>query len=201
MKITTVFDTETTGFVKQNLSPGHPDQPYLVQLAAQQFHDRRLVAEVSLICIPEFKGVVAEIPEHATNVHRIDDALVASVGVSYKVALPIFNNMLRKSDRLIAHNMDFDYLVMLANYSRISADQDILRRIPKGCTMKGGNVVDSMKIPNKNKRGFKWPNLDEAYKKLVDPAGFGDAHNAMADVRAAVAVLWALEDKGVDVAA
>ena len=60
------------------------------------------------------------------------------------------------------------------------------------CTMRIATNV--LKIPGP--RGFKWPTLQEAYKRLVDPAGFEGAHDAITDVKACAAVFYALEDGG-----
>ncbi len=47
------FDTETTGLFSDRLPIDHPDQPYIVQLAAQLCHDDgRPVAGFSLIVDP-----------------------------------------------------------------------------------------------------------------------------------------------------
>lgn len=46
------------------------------------------------------------------------------------------------------------------------------------------------------RKGNKWPKLTEAYEGLVNPAGFGGAHNALADVNACAEILWKLEDTG-----
>jgi hypothetical protein len=48
-----------------------------------------------------------------------------------------------------------------------------------------------LKLPN-SRGGYKWPTLDEAYRVLVDPSGFKDAHDAMADTRACRGVYYAL---------
>lgn len=47
------FDTETTGFFQDKLPVDHPDQPYIVQLAAQLCEDLgEPIAEFSLIVDP-----------------------------------------------------------------------------------------------------------------------------------------------------
>ena len=52
-----------------------------------------------------------------------------------------------------------------------------------------------LKLPGRY-GNYKWPKLEEAYKFLVDPAGFEDAHDALVDVKACAAVLDALEEMG-----
>lgn len=196
MPTTLVFDTETTGFHKGKENLGRADQPYLVQLGAQLFDDdtRRILAEINLIALPEFRGVVAPIPKAASDVHGITDDIVQKYGLSYKVVIPMFNQLLRNADKCVCHNVAFDEVIMLVAYSRIAADQTLYREKPHLCTMKALTPV--LKIPNATRGGYKWPSLMEAYKILVDPAGFEGAHDAMEDVRATGKLFWACVDKG-----
>lgn len=186
---TLVFDTETTGksLPKADLSA----QPYIVQLAAILFDGRREVAHFSAITIPDFRGVRAEIPKEASDIHGVTMDLVDRVGVPYNVALPMFNNLAKRADRLVAHNTEFDDLLIRAAYSRIAAPQQVLWDLPKICTMKSSESV--LKLPGKY--GYKWPSLAEAHQHFTGE-GFEGAHDAMVDVRACARVLWGLEDAG-----
>lgn len=186
---TLVFDTETTG--KANFKASLSEQPYIVQIAAILFEGRREVAHLSAITIPEFREVRAEIPKEASDIHGVTDELVDSVGVSYKVALGMFNNLAKRADRLVAHNTEFDDLIVRAAYSRIAAPQQTLWNLPKVCTMKSSESV--LKLPGKY--GYKWPSLAEAHQHFTGE-GFEGAHDAMVDVRACARVLWGLEDAG-----
>jgi len=196
MTTTLIFDTEATGFHKGKERLGNPEQPYLVQLGAQLFDDetRRVLAEINLIALPEFRGVVAEIPQQAIDVHGITNEIAREYGLSYKVVVPMFNQLLKKADRCVCHNVGYDEVIMLVAYCRIAADQDLYRSKPHICTMKA--LTPIMKLPKKKGSGFKWPSLMEAYKTYVDPAGFEGAHDAMEDVRATAKVFWACVDKG-----
>lgn len=188
---TLVYDTETTGLAKfgQPLS----EQPYIVQLAAILFDDERPVAHLSAITIPEFRGERAEIPERAYEVHKIDDELINKVGVPYRVALATFNNLLRVADRQVAHNTQFDHILVRAAYSRIAADQDLLMKVPAFCTMK--TLTPVLKIPGRN-GGYKWPTLMEAHEALLG-VKFEGAHDAMVDVMACARVMFETERRGI----
>ena len=59
------------------------------------------------------------------------------------------------------------------------------------------SLTDVMKLRGKIPGKYKWPNLAEAYAAYVDPAGFTDAHDAMADVQACARVLHAIEDNAI----
>lgn len=186
---TLVFDTETTG---KSVKGGQlAQQPYIVQIAAVLFDERRPIAHFSAVTVPEFRGERAPIPQEASNIHGITDELVDRVGVSYKVALPVFNNLAKRADRLVAHNIEFDDLLVRAAYSRIAAEQQVLWDLPKVCTMQSSETV--LKLPGKY--GYKWPSLLEAHQFFTGE-GFDGAHDAMVDVLACSRVLWALEDAG-----
>lgn len=188
---TLIFDTETTGLA--NHKKPISTQPYTVQLAATLMLDDKVVGEFNTIVIPSFKGDVMAIPPRSTETHGITDAMVEVVGMRPEVVVPVFNNLLKMADRLVAHNMKFDLLIMKALYSRLAADQKILWEIPKICTMLSSKPI--LKLPGKY-GDYKWPSLEEAYAFLVNPDGFEDAHNAAADVMACRAVLKALEERG-----
>lgn len=193
--LTLVFDTETTG--KADFKAAQANrlhcQPYIVQLGAILYLERQVVAEVNMLIDPTFKGERMPIPPGASEVHGVSDAMVEAAGFDHKIAVPLFNQMLRKADRLVAHNMQFDLLMARAMFTRIAASHDTLLGVPKVCTMLSAKPV--LKLPGKY-GDYKWPSLDEAYRHLVDADGFEGAHDAMVDVRAAAAVLFALEDAG-----
>lgn len=187
--VTLVFDTETTGLVNHK-TPNHTVQPYPVQLACILVVDNKILSMASVIVNP---GVPIEVG--ASNVHGITQETTDKVGVSLKAATGLFLNFLNRADRVVAHNADFDIIVTEAMIYRTLADyeMDKFRSVPRVCTMR--STTDVCKLPGKYGK-FKWPKLEEAYKLLVDPAGFEGAHDALADVVACWKVLRALEEKG-----
>lgn len=191
---TLIFDTETNG-MRPKGKPQLAEEPYLVQLAAVLFQDRRPVGHMSCFCVPEFRGERAPIPKEKFFIDSgITDEIVDAVGLPYKVALGMLNNLVRQSDRIIAHNILFDDPIVRAAYSRVAAPQEQWWETPKFCTMKTLEPV--LKLPGKY--GYKFPSLDESYRALVDRDGFDGAHDAMVDVEACAKVLWAIEDKGLE---
>jgi len=198
MTTTFIYDTETTGFHKGKDNLGRADQPYLVQIGGILFDDetRRVLAEINLIAKPEHRGVIAKIPEQASDIHGITDAIAAEHGLPYKVVVPMFNQLIKKADRLVCHNVGFDEVIMLVAYCRCAYDQTSFRAKKHICTMK--ETTDLLKLPHKSgRKGNKWPSLMEAYKHYVDPEGFEGAHDAMEDVRATSKLFWKLVDAGV----
>ncbi len=191
---TLVFDTETNGRANFKATATHPSQPYFVQIAAMLYENRDLVQQVNVIATPETpEGEFVPIPEEATNVHGISNERAREVGLPYRLVLPLFNNLLRKADILVAHNLQFDVMVMAAAYHRYNFPDTELQRPRRICTMKSSEGV--LKLPG-NYGKYKWPTLDEAYRFLVDPEGFEGAHDAFADTIACAKTYWALIDAG-----
>lgn len=184
-----IFDTETTGLVNHK-SPDHTIQPYPVQLACLLTENGKVLNMASVLVNP---GVPIE--KGAAEVHKITDELVQKSGLSLKAATGLFINFLNMADRIVAHNSDFDIIVTEAMILRTLADFDIdrYREKPRVCTMHSTTSI--CKIPGKFGK-YKWPKLDEAYRKLVDPRGFSGAHDALQDVLACWKVLQKLEEKG-----
>lgn len=189
MPISLIFDTETTGMVNHK-TPDHTVQPYPVQLACILVEDRKVLSMASIIINP---GVPVE--SAAAAIHGITQEVIEAIGMPLKAATGLFINFLNRADRVVAHNLDFDLIVTEAMIYRTLTDYDIdkYRSVPRVCTMQ--STTDICKLPGKF--GYKWPKLDEAYKKLVDPAGFSGAHDALSDVMACWRLLQVLEEKGV----
>ena len=186
--ISLVFDCETTGLANHK-TPDHTVQPYPVQLACILVEDNKIINLASIIIDP---GVPIE--PGAAKIHKITTELVQRVGLSLKAATGLFLNFLKKADRVVAHNADFDIIVTEAMIYRTLADFEMAkyRELSRVCTMR--STTEVCKIPGKFGK-YKWPKLDEAYKKLVDPRGFTKAHDALADVMACWKVLQKLEEK------
>lgn len=191
---TLVFDTETNGKRPKGRNVPLTDEPALVQIAAILYWGRRPVAHLSCFMQPlDGQGDPAEIPTEEFFVKSgITQETVDRAGTNYKVGVATFNNLVKRADRIVAHNIQFDDPVMRAAYSRIAAPQQQYWETPKFCTMKTLEPV--LKLPGKY--GYKFPTLDESYRALVDPLGFSGAHDAMVDVEACAKVLWAIEDRG-----
>lgn len=185
------FDTETTGFPSKKFPLDHPNQPHLVQLAATLCSDANTVlGSLNFIIIPD--GF--QIPIKTSEIHGITDEIANDFGISLTLALETFREFSLRADYVVAHNLDFDKQIMNIEFERCHKQLHWGLRCSKGlCTMKAS--VDACKIPNEYGK-YKWPTLMEAYQVLVDPDGFENAHNAMADVEACLKVFFALKDGG-----
>lgn len=173
-----IFDTETTGILDYRAPITADHQPDVVQLCAWLADKERVYTKINILVHAD-----TEIPEGAYEVHRIDRELTKKVGVSRLRACQIMHSFAQKADLLVGHNVEFDIKMMKIAMHREGGGGKSMNK-PSFCTMKTSTEI--CKISNPNRPGsYKWPNLTEAYKKLVDPRGFENAHDAEADVMAA----------------
>lgn len=177
------FDTETTGFYQDKLPVDHPEQPYIVQLAAQLCEDDGSpIAGFSFIVDPGI-GTIS-IPARASDVHGITDEIAAQYGVSPESALSSFTHLYQRADLVCAHNIKFDRGVIEAAISRHYKRVMPLRKTLY-CTMEAASPVinlpptDRMRAAGITKP--KPPKLEECIKHFFNEELDG-AHDAMVDV-------------------
>ncbi len=184
-----IFDTETTGFPLWKSPASNLGQPHLVQLAVIMAKGDELILKWDHII-----KCSVESSEGAVRAHGITMEISQREGVEPLEALNRFNKDLRMADRIVCHNVRFDFKIMECAYYRAGLYVSMLHEKPNVCTMKTATPL--LKLPGK--RGYKWPKMMEAYKALVDPEGFDAAHTADADAMACWKVLRALEERGVE---
>lgn len=185
------YDVETTGKADFNRPHTDPTQPRVVQLAALLFDGERQLAALNFIIQPD--GFL--IPEEAANIHGITYERAMDEGVNIDFALGAFVNLAALAELQVGHNIDFDRFVMRGELHR-ARRWDALAELPTYCTMLAATPI--CKLPARTTRyrgddGYKWPRLSEAYE-----FAFGqpllDAHNAMADLSATVALYrWLID--------
>jgi DNA polymerase III epsilon subunit-like protein len=196
------FDTETTGFLKGN-DLTNPSQPHVVQLGAALLDGAGTVLEtLDLIAKPD--GYV--IPKEAAEVHRITTEIALEKGVPLKEILERFDALIQKTELVVCHNIAYDRNVMLANYHKQSLHESDLFTNFAGrdtyCTMSSKEVINwcalppTQKMKNAGRFHYKTPNLTELHTKCFGE-GFGDAHNAFADVKATANVFFFLKKQGI----
>jgi len=188
--ISLIFDTETTGKVQYDIPYGDEIQPHLVGLAFELYdHERKwIVAEMDILIDP---GVL--IPKDVVKIHGITTEIAKQFGVRPAVSAAIFSNFMGLADRFVCHNTQFDTAMMMIEFSRLGKPTSAIMQKDSYCTMK--NSTDILKLPYGNRKEFKWPSLDEAYKGLVNTNGFKGAHRAINDVRATREIMLALENR------
>jgi DNA polymerase-3 subunit epsilon len=174
------FDTETTGFFQDRLPVDHPEQPYIVQLAAELCEDDgKTISGFSFIVD---NGV--DIPVQASNVHGITPERAVQFGVSAEFALSAFTHLYQRADLVCAHHIKFDRGVVEAAIARHYERVMPLRK-PLFCTMEAATPI--LNLPPTERMlaaGFnkpKAPKLEECIRHFFDEELDG-AHDAMVDV-------------------
>lgn len=194
------FDTETTGFPHKSKPLDHPDQPHIVQLAAELCEgDGKTVASFSFIIDPGVAHGV-RIPSGAAAIHGIDEERAWRYGIPARYALRSFNELYQRAEVMVGHNVDFDceMVAMGVARERLPFDAD-MNGHPRFCTMKSSTDIcklQSTRSVTTGAGGYKWPKLAEAYKHFTG-LDMDGAHDAMNDLRACKAVYFELKKMGV----
>jgi DNA polymerase-3 subunit epsilon len=179
-----IFDTETTGFFDKYKPLDWEGQPDVIQLACL------LLDEETNLVVHRQETLIfteQEITPGAFKAHGITHEELRNFGVVRRAAMAMFNNILKQSDQIVSHNLDFDIPIMQIGYLREGFGASQFDQKRRFCTMQ--NSTDICKIPNPKRPGsYKWPSMQEAYKILVNSEGFKGAHRAMADAQACLSV-------------
>jgi len=172
-----IFDTETTGLPKtrEPAIKGSDNWPHLVSIAwtVVDTTNFKTISSESYIVKPQWT-----IPEDSTKIHGITQAKAEAEGIPLSTVIDKF--LAVEHDMMIAHNMNFDYNVLVNAIIwdlKINTLPDFK---PKFCTMDAMKTV--MQIPYANGRGYKPPKLTELYTYVVKkPFDSGLTHSAQYD--------------------
>jgi len=183
------FDTETTGLpTYRDASLNQIDDwPHLVQIAWALYDDTTLREARSHIICPD--GY--EIPDEAASVHGITTEKAVEDGEAIEQVLGDFESAFIKTDYVVAHNMQFDANVVMAEYARMGKDRFLGGR-GHICTMKRSTRYCGIK----RQWGYKWPTLEELHQKLFGE-GIDGAHDALVDVNACARCFFKLRQSGI----
>lgn len=194
---TLFFDTETTGLTNDRYDDIHPKQPMPVQLGFkldQEDMTERLAANILIqtnTCDSFGPWIVNP---KAAEVTGIDNRIADTFGVHLVAAMEIFLDAIAAADVIVAHNINFDKVVMRRAMKVFCDEQgldyyDPFEGKPLICTMFGSqNLVKA--LPKRNGE-WKWPKLEEAMKHFFNESIVG-AHDALVDVRATAKVYYHL---------
>jgi DNA polymerase-3 subunit epsilon len=191
------FDTETTGLVSENKPPLDPGQPMPVQLGFKlDAHDMTEMSAGNVLiqtntCASFGPWIVNP---KAAEVTGIDNKIADEYGVHLISAVEIFLDTIALADTVVAHNINFDKVVM-RRAMKVYCDEtgqkysDPFEGKKMVCTMFGSqNIVKAMP---KRRGQWKWPKLEEAMKHFFNESIEG-AHDALVDVRATARVYYQL---------
>ncbi len=177
------FDTETTGLPDNDSPPGR-GQPHIVQLAAVLV-DGRAERTVATLIQPEGWTIHPD----ARRVHGISVERARAEGIPIAQAIASFDELLAEADLAVAHNVKFDRLLLDSEYARLARRPRWPRTF---CTMLA--CTDVLCLPG-YRGGYKWPKLEEAYYHFFRRP-LACAHDALADVRACIAIYQELSRRG-----
>lgn len=183
------FDTETTGFPKNWNAPvtDLDNWPRLVQLA-YMLYDSKGNLILSNECIIKPEGFT--IPISASNIHRVSTERAFKEGQPITSVLNEFNDLIKKADYLVAHNMSFDEKII---------GSELLRNGFKDSTQNKDKICTKLKSTRfcaiKGSYGYKWPKLSELHYKLFG-FDFEGSHDALSDVSATAKCFWELRRIG-----
>ena len=183
------FDTETTGLPKNWKAPvtDLKNWPRMVQIAwVISDNAGNRIETKDFIIKPE--GYT--IPYEASRVHRISTEKAIDEGVDLVKVLNNFNELINEADHIVAHNIDFDKMILGAELLRKNMTTDFFNK-SKLCTMKAS--TNYCKI--QGNYGYKWPKLSELHTKLFGE-DFEEAHDASADINATEKCFWVMRKKG-----
>lgn len=196
-----VFDTETTGLPERKSYDVY--YPYtqlekykfsrLVSIAWAVYDGCEKIISRYFIIKPE--GFTINNSSKATEIHGITKEIAEEQGVDiHMVFLALLGDIdVEHLQTLVAHNLEFDWHILLSEISRISRGKNsqekvlvaddlmkLIHSLKKHCTMKMGTSV--VKIPHRYSRsGWKYPSMQELHEHLFG-ARFTNAHNAEADM-------------------
>ena len=175
-----IFDTETTGLPKSWNAPmtDTNNWPRCVQIA-WQLHDEfgTLIEHNDFLISPEDYNI----PYDAERIHGISTDLAKEQGIPLSEGLQLFNEVLRKTKFIVGQNLGFDINIMGCEFHRLGVENNLTELpILDTCTEKTAQMCQ---LPGGRYGKFKLPTLTELHQHLFG-TGFGDAHNATADVEA-----------------
>lgn len=195
LKVELFFDTETSDKIdfKSNITYKSENFPWIVQLGAVLAEDGIAYAELNVIIKSDGRTIAAE----AERVHNISIEKADLYGISEKAVAKIFIDLCSNAKTLIAHNMNFDSLMiagLLYRCQDITCSEKLMLNKPKYCTML--NTTDLCKLKNPyGYRGYKWPKLQELHVHLFGEE-FKGAHDAMFDIKATMKCYYKLKENG-----
>jgi len=187
------YDTETTGLPDWRAPSDAEHQPHLVQVAAVLLDDDDTErAAINLIVRPD--GWI--IPEDVAAIHGITTDVAVSCGVPEALATRTLVSLWKVATVRIGHNESFDARIIRIAMKRaggsVAEMADTWKAGEAVCTCNMATPI--LNLPPTERMiaaGFgnkpKKANLSEAYQHFMGAPLVG-AHDAMADVRACMAI-------------
>ncbi|MDG1057922.1 MAG: DNA polymerase III subunit alpha [Flavobacteriaceae bacterium] len=187
-----IFDTETTGLPKRWKAPltDSENWPRCIQIAWQVHADSgALLSHEDYLIQPDGYTV----PYDAEQIHGISTALAEQKGKPLAEVLNLFSAALSQAEYVGGHNVAFDLNIMGAEFLRLGDHNPLEEaKVIDTCIEETAQLCQ---LPGGRGGKFKLPTLTELYTHLFG-TGFGEAHNATADVEATSRCFLELLRKG-----
>lgn len=170
-----VFDLETTGF---------PSTRYAKPFYSNSFQNARMIEIAYTIATVEgdpikhvSRLVKVDVAVENSHIHGITNEMLKTDGVNVRDVFRELLEDLRTVSTLVAHNIEFDYKILLSEvYRMYESQRDLLGQIYSKklvCTMKDGQKLMKMR---------KYPKLKELYEHLHEGEVWEQSHRAGDDV-------------------
>jgi len=179
-----VFDTETTGLIKK-IGGRYPapnnvnayDDSRILEIAWVIYHNEIVDFQRYLV------NNLISIPEAATKIHGITEAMITADGMDLMDILEILSNSIKNCDFIVGHNVDFDILILESELYRLNTpcSLELIEMI------KSKKIFDTMKIAQTMFNLPTYPKLGWLYHQLTGLTF--DAHHALDDVIATLVCL------------
>ena len=202
------YDTETTGLPDYKNPSEGPQQPHIVELAAQLVDPETLLVET-------FCAIVRpdgwQIPDDIAAIHGITQERALADGIPEHEVVARFLEMHSRATLRVAHSESFDARILRIAMTRFGdgradsasmsqADKDAIaneyKAKPAYCTCNSAKGI--MKLPatvamKRTGKGswYKAPSLAEAHQYFLKHP-LQDAHRALADVEACARIYFAM---------
>lgn len=196
MNLALFYDTETTGLPLWKDPSEDPRQPHIVQLAAAlvDMDTRATIASMDVIVKPDGWTI----PDDVAALHGITTEHALQVGIDESLAVDMLLALWEGRPR-IAHNESFDARIVRIALARHGYDStmEAWKAATAECTQTLATPI--LKLPPTEKmiaarrHHHKSANLGEAYLHFTGKP-LENAHTAMADVQACIAVYFAIRD-------
>lgn len=191
MAIELLFDTETTGLPAHHDPSDAPHQPHIVQLAAVLIDtdlDFKPVSSINLIVKPDGWDV----PDEAAQIHGITTEYAETWGLPEREVVAMLLEMWQKGEQRWAFNEPFDARIVRIALKRYGWPEEWLeawRHARRNCVMR--------RAADRLTNGGKTIKLTKAYE-MVFEREMPEAHTAMGDVKASLALRKWLASVGAD---
>ena len=170
-----VFDLETTGF---------PSTRYAKPFYSNSFQNARMIEIAYTISTVEgdpikhvSRLVKVDVAVENSHIHGITNEMLKTDGVNVRDVFRELLEDLRTVSTLVAHNIEFDYKILLSEvYRMYESQRNLLGQLYSKklvCTMKDGQKLMKMR---------KYPKLKELYEHLHEGEVWEQSHRAGDDV-------------------